>query len=253
MTTSFLSLTAIMVTAVSIDTIHPLRQGDHLINIGIGSTNGSYEKITRDCDENIIRQEKIEMRSISMDASYQYQVTNKTNVGFGVHGTVGSLASDDPMSQESDNFRAWSPYLSFNTSWLGYRAGPLYIMHDRPAASGFQPSRETTYSGYLRLGLLSKYYADLAINDAPAVHYYPQPVGSLGFFNWGFDDPDGRKNFRLGFTVLGSKSALMLSGRTPIGKSNIILEGSFYARKQVVFGLGLRYQWRPKFEHRRFY
>jgi hypothetical protein len=250
MSTSFLSLTAIMVTAVSIDSIQPLRKGEHIINIGIGTTNGSYEHITQDCDGNETK-ETIKMRSSSMDASYLYQATEKINVGIGVHGTIGSLDSEDPMSDKSYNFRAWSPYLSFNSKWLGYRGGPLYTLRDRPGLSGYPQMRASTFSGYLRAGWLSHYYADLSINDAPAVHYYPEPAASLGFFNWGFNDPTGRKNLRLGLTVLGTRSAFMLSGRTPIGKSNIIVEGSFYAQKRVIIGLGLRYQWKPKFEKRR--
>ncbi|MCB9290531.1 MAG: prolipoprotein diacylglyceryl transferase [Lewinellaceae bacterium] len=246
-TVSLLSLTAAIVVAVPTDTIPRIVKGDHWIDIGVGGVTGSYQEVSRNCDGRIIDTEKIKLTSAGFDASYNYQLSDKENVGAGVHGSFGEVKSEDPLSENNFNYRALGPYLFFNGKGLGFRGGPLFVNYGgRPVDNGqqyFGPSTQTIFSAYLRVGNRAKYFVDAGYYDFPFAHFSPEPVFSFGLFNWGFEDISGGRTLRLALASIKDELGFVASGRGALGKTNLFLEGSVYVQKEVMVGAGLRYRW----------
>lgn len=250
-TVSLLSLTFVVLAAVPTDTIPRMVKGDQWIDIGIGGVTGSYQEVYRDCDGNVTDTKDINLNSAGLDASYNFQVGDKESVGLGVHGSLGKVKAEDPMMEDNFNYQAYGPYLSIDGRRLGLRGGPLFInysgrpWHSEPYYYNY-PSKEVNLTAYLRVGNRAKYFFDAGYYDFPGAHFFPEPVVSIGLFNWGFQDPTGERNLRLALAVINDESGVMASGRGPLWKGNLFLEGSLYVQRKPMIGIGLKYRLMPK-------
>lgn len=246
-TTSVLSLTGILFLFTSLDTIPMMQKGNQWIDIGTGGTLGDFRYVYRNCDGDVIDEERLKLNSAGVDASYHYQLNQKTNIGAGVHGSFGKLTSEDAESEHNYRYSAFGPYLSLNSNWIGLRGGPLFISHNQIRKTQFENSLGPAFSAYFRLGKIHKYYFDAAINDYPGFHYYPEPSFNIGLFNWAFEDYSGAKNISLGLTSLQGiedEIGFYISGRVPLGKTMFNLNGGLYFQNGTIFSLGLNYRWR---------
>ena len=250
-TVSLLSVTTLILAATPLDSIPQIVKGDRWFDIQVGGVTGAYDEVSRDCSGNVIDTKKVNLNSAGFDVSYNYQSGDKENVGLGVHGSFGKVKAEDPLMEDNFNYQAYGPYLSFNSRRLGLRGGPLFIHYGGRPWKDMQyyhnyPSKEVNLTAYLRLGNRAKYFVDVGYYDFPGAHFFPEPSFSIGLFNWGFEDPTGGRNLRLGLAAINEETGVVASARGPLWKGNLFLEGSLYVQRKPMIGMGLKYRLMPK-------
>lgn len=244
-TAMFSSGIGLLMMFTTLDTIPAMQKGEHWLTIGGSATSGSFKEVYRNCDGDIIGQEKIKWQTGTFDATYYYPLGPKTNMAVGLRGEFGGVRSDSLHSSYNYSFSAINPYFAFNHSWIGFTTGPIYLHRQAEAgyASNYFVPKETYQKFYLRLGAIHKYYYDLEYNTFPSLDVYPYPTVSSGIVNWGFNDRSGTKNIRLGLAVMENQTAFLIGGKVPLGKTMLHAEGTLYMYEEMMFNLGIKYHW----------
>ncbi len=230
------SAAALTLLATPLDTFPPMEPGRQWIEMGGGFTTGAYDDISRDCDGNIVQQEKIKNNSLNFEGSYNWGVKNG-RVGLGLRGSSGATKGAPTVADKVYKYNTFGGYVALDKKAIGLRPGILFVSTD--GGSGYGKVLPTFN---LRVGKLSKYHIDYSLWDNPGFGFYPEPVSSFGIANFGFGDPSGAKNLRLALSSINGENAFSLSFRSPIGNIPLMADGALHIQKKAMFSLGLRYR-----------
>lgn len=231
-TSTVLSASVALLAINPLDSLPPFQKGDQWLDLRAGGVFGSYElaEITRDCSGDIIesKRDKFGIVSPGLNASYRYQIGEKTAIGGGLQGQY--LKINHKKVSEYDQSRSLfliAPYVALDHEWFALHAGP--VLTSEPYTRNWDFEELVPVSAYLRLGTHRKYSFDMNIFTNPATGLlYDEPRFSVGVFNWGFDDPTGRTNLRLGFNDFLDDLGGEITFRIPLGESNFTLNGGVH-------------------------
>ncbi len=248
---SLLSATAIVLMINPIDSIpNKALPGEwkQWMEVGAAGSFGSYKDISRDCDGNVVSEDKVKTNSAGAEVNANWQ-RGWTKLQVGLRGTFGN-ASTDENNNEDSNYR----YTSFglhgraSSKVIGASLGLFNRHRNFPAYVGDYPSQnDFLLSASLRIGRLDRYFVDFRFYDEPMLGLANEPVFSFGFLNLGFNDPSGNSLLRAGMAVTSvGESAFNLAGQFPFGKTGINGGFSAYLGNANMFSLGLRYRFRDK-------
>lgn len=238
---AMLSMATIALAAVPLDTLPPMGKGQHWIELGAGGTTGAYSIISRDCDGNIIDEDKVKFQSLAFDGSVNWGIRDG-RAGIGLRGASGTSEPEVNANLEDRDFsfNAMGMYAILDTRGIGLKGGAMYI--DRafaPTVAGDE--NDIVPIIHLRFGKIARLHVDYSNHDNQVFSFYPQPIGGLGVA-YGFDDPSGAKQLRGAFVVIDEESGFSISGRHPIGQSRWVAEGGLAFRRNAIFSMGLRYR-----------
>jgi prolipoprotein diacylglyceryltransferase len=250
-TSTVLSASVALLAMNPLDSLPPFQKGDQWLDLKAGGVFGSYKivNITRDCNGNVIesKRDKFGLVSPGLNASYHYQIGEKTAIGGGLQGQY--LKLNHKKVSEYDQSRSLflvAPYVAVDHEWFALHAGP--VLTSEPYTRNWDFEELVPVSAYLRLGTHRKYSFDVNIFTNPATGLlYDEPRFSMGFFNWGFDDPSGRTNLRLALNDFMYGPGADLTFRLPIENSNFTISGGLHTYvnefddEGILFSLGLQY------------
>lgn len=241
-----LTAAVIVIIAMPMDTLIPLKKDTQWLEIGAGTSLGRYDDIERNCDGDIIDRTKLKKSAGSLDVNYNWGLEDG-KMGVGFRGTMGSITTKryfDPQNSRPDIHDFWGSgiYGMMDGPKWGIHWGVLFVKrkYDFEDQHNFSNNKIIPF-GHVRFGRLSKFYVDLSLYDRHSFAFYPQPVGSLGL-NYGFKDASGANYFRASFMSLNEEFAFGLNGRFAINNYPIMLEGAMFYQKDVIFNIGLRYR-----------
>jgi prolipoprotein diacylglyceryltransferase len=243
-TASMFSISSILFLFTSLDTIPTTVYPEHSFKFGAGGATGSFADVDRNCDGDVINQETIQLGSANFNAAYQNKLGEAENIELGFRGNFGRLSSSKPETAFNYNFGAFNPYFSLNYRSLGFRIGPVFV-NKKPSSTVTAPfftQKEPIFLYYFRIGNPRKFYTDLGSYEFAGMLAYPEPKFTWGFFNWGFNDPSGAKNVRLGMSIIQDQVGLSISGRGPLGNSSLNLNGGLFIQNGVSLMLGVDYR-----------
>ena len=242
-----LSGTAIGLFLSPLDTIAPTislvkRQW---IEVGTGGGFGNYQKISRDCDGNIVNREFINYNSGALDINSNWQNGN-LYLKSGIRGAFGTAKprNSNFSSDYDDNYRysSFGLYGKLSYNSIGVSLGIFNrqkIFYDGVKEVQILPSAT------LRLGPVKKYSFDIRIFDEPAFGFSSEPVFSMGLFNWGFKDPTGSKFLRFGFATTNSAEfSYTMSLGFPLGDDGWSGSLTGYVGNANLLNFGLRYRFK---------
>ncbi len=243
-TASLFSISSILFLFTSLDTIPTTTYPEHSFKIGAGGATGSFADVDRNCDGDVINQETAQLGSANFNAAYQNKMGEAENIELGFRGNIGHLSSSKPETALNYNFGAFNPYFSLNYRSLGFRIGPVFV-NKKPLSTvtaPFSAQKEPIFLYYFRIGNPRRFYTDLGSYEFAGMLAYPEPKFTWGLFNWGFDDPSGAKNVRLGMSIIQDQVGLSISGRGPLGNSSLNLNGGLFIQEGVSLMLGVDYR-----------
>jgi hypothetical protein len=142
-------------------------------------------------------------------------------------------------------------YFRIENKWVGLGLGlyyyPSYNIETEPGWGSIIDESvvkmgKTVPMASLRIGKRSGYFIDATLYDNHIFNYFPQPTGSLGLINWGFKDPSGNSNLRLGLVYMQDELGYTISGKVPIKNTGFTLGAGFYFQHGMLFSGGLYYR-----------
>lgn len=236
-----LSVSTLVLFVSPIDSIGPGENAPtkrQWIEVGAGGITGNYRDISRDCDGNIVRNDKVKYSSGSLDINSNWQKSDfRSTVGIrGAKGSASSIAGHE----HKYSYYSYGLYGSISSKVIGISLGTFN--RNRDFFDGEKDQRWFP-SGSLRIGRLSRYSFDFRAFDDPIVGISTEPIVSVGLVNWGFRDPTESRSIRFGFAVTqNGESGLNLSGRFPLGNSLSGNIGATLVGTVNMVAVGLRYQ-----------
>lgn len=227
--------------AKSLDTIPTfptMKLGNEWIELGISGSYGIYKTDFYN-GPGLLTKEEIKNQSINFIGSYNWGL-RRGRMAIGMMGAFGSGTFKKSINDFDDfNFTGVGVFGVIESKLIGLKYGFYYSDND---------NKSFIYKGdlfelfNLRIGKSRSYYFDIGLRDNFGFSLFPEPTLSIGFFNYGFNDPSGMRKIRIAISNIRYDNAVSIGFRHPISQSPLIFDGVFHIRKQLMTTLGIRYR-----------